>query len=255
MNSVNIDISDKCNLTCEYCRQTPGDTEMDLETFRQIVDSHPDIRLFGIGGGEPLLHSRLEDMLYLLLENGKIVNLSTNLVENAHRLVEFFDIPPEDFTLQVSLPGADRSLYEIVTGVDAFEQVLANVYEIKDRISIVFNHVVYRDNIHGAPDMMELSKEMDIPVRINVGYPIGYARKLHVATPDQLQVLADQIQTKIVEGYPIISGIRFKDSSCTDIIVPCSHNSGYFTGEPGICHRDRVYYNQHGERGICEMRG
>ena len=76
VESVNFDIDDICNLLCGFCRVEHGEQYIDFPLFKELVDRHPDVKLVGIGGGEPLLHPDLEKMLDYLLQNNKTINLS-----------------------------------------------------------------------------------------------------------------------------------------------------------------------------------
>ncbi len=78
---VYIEITNICNLACEFCPQTIRQPEfMKLEVFSNILDqikSYTDYIYFHVKG-EPLLHPEIDKFLDLSYEKGFKVNITTN---------------------------------------------------------------------------------------------------------------------------------------------------------------------------------
>jgi radical SAM protein with 4Fe4S-binding SPASM domain len=76
-----IEITNVCNLSCNFCPQTLRNPEfMSIETFSKILDQikpHTDYIYFHVKG-EPLLHPKLDEFLDLSFEKGFKVNITTN---------------------------------------------------------------------------------------------------------------------------------------------------------------------------------
>lgn len=76
-----IEITNVCNLACNFCPQTKRQPEfMNLETFSKVLDqikSHTDYIYFHVKG-EPLLHPQIDEFLNLSYEKGFKVNITTN---------------------------------------------------------------------------------------------------------------------------------------------------------------------------------
>jgi molybdenum cofactor biosynthesis enzyme MoaA len=256
--SLNIDINDICNLACEYCRVEHGNHQMDFSLFQSIIDRNPDRTEIGIGGGEPLLHPNLGDMVRYLLENERKVILSTNLWKGVDKLIPLYGTPAEKFTLQVSIPASNPALYYNITGTDAFDDVVKNLNDVCEGLSTLVSCVVYKKNLKDIGNMIELSTvEMELPIRINLGYPTGKAKGLEVVNHDELLYLAREISTGRVE-HPgkVISGIRFTDSTCTDVIVPCNFHAKSFGvryENAGVCNHDNKFYDSFGKMRKCEF--
>jgi len=149
--SVNIDINNTCNLGCEYCRVEKGDSQLDFDRFKSIVDGHQETDYFGVGGGEPMLHPQVVDMLGYLFAKGKTVNLATNLTQNVclldPALEPFSDSGIDQFTLQVNLPASNAELYEKVTRTRNFDEVVENIRKVSDDFITLVSEVVYRGNL------------------------------------------------------------------------------------------------------------
>ena len=104
---IEIDITYKCNLKCincnRSCAQAPSDKEMPvamIEDFiAQSIEKGVDWKRIRILGGEPTLHSRILDIVDLLIRYKNQHNPSVRLVlgtnffgENVHRVLE--KLPP-----------------------------------------------------------------------------------------------------------------------------------------------------------------
>ncbi len=98
-----IDITYKCNLKCincnRSCTQAPGNTEMAvsmIESFiRQSIDQQIQWKRIRILGGEPTLHSRIFDIIDLLLDYQSVHNPNVRLVlgtnyfgKTVHQVIE-----------------------------------------------------------------------------------------------------------------------------------------------------------------------
>lgn len=78
---VYIEITNICNLNCEFCPETKRMPEtMSIETFSNILDQikpYTDYIYFHVKG-EPLLHPEIDKLLDICYEKGFKVNLTTN---------------------------------------------------------------------------------------------------------------------------------------------------------------------------------
>lgn len=78
---IYIEITNVCNLTCDFCPQTKRKPEfMNVETFGKILDqikAHTNSIYFHVKG-EPLLHPEIDKFLDLCHEKGFYVNITTN---------------------------------------------------------------------------------------------------------------------------------------------------------------------------------
>lgn len=76
-----IEITNVCNLSCDFCPQTIRKPEfMSIELFQRILDQVKDYTdyLFFHVKGEPLLHPHINELLDISHEKGFQVNLTTN---------------------------------------------------------------------------------------------------------------------------------------------------------------------------------
>jgi radical SAM protein with 4Fe4S-binding SPASM domain len=84
--TIHLCATSRCDQACAGCfysARSGGDiaaTDMPLALFEQIVKEASEARVFQIalGGGEPLLHSQVLQMLHTARQNGIVANLTTN---------------------------------------------------------------------------------------------------------------------------------------------------------------------------------
>jgi molybdenum cofactor biosynthesis enzyme MoaA len=255
MTNVSIDISDKCNLSCGFCRVYPGTNYMTTQTFDYIRHQINESAYVGIGGGEPLLHPDLREFIVKLIHDGHHVTVSSNMVHEEKAFASVMGFPHDKLHLQASLPCIDPELYANITGQNQVELVLDNLNWIKDQMPVAVNCVVYKANLFNVEDTIDfVAGELGIPIRVGLAYPVGKASDLKILSYDELVKLTEIILVKRIEGMKVISGLRFMDASCTEVEIPCKDNGGYFgIDENQRCMQDKVYYDPQGIKYKCEF--
>jgi MoaA/NifB/PqqE/SkfB family radical SAM enzyme len=127
--------SNRCNLNCEWCimAEERGKNPVILkkETFYKAVKdaSENDIKLIHIsGGGEPLLHPNICDVLKYnsSLEKRVKIAISTNGTLLEKTLCEYAD------HIRVSLDAGSKEVYKKVKNKDLFDKVYNNVKDLVD---------------------------------------------------------------------------------------------------------------------------
>src|SRR5258705_465113 len=81
----NVAVTNACNAACDFCNFARGKVSasnlrwIDTDQFGRSLDilRKRDIRYISFFGGEPLLHSRLADMIAMVVETGVKQRLTT----------------------------------------------------------------------------------------------------------------------------------------------------------------------------------
>jgi hopanoid biosynthesis associated radical SAM protein HpnH len=138
----------RCNLSCAGCGRIREyhdtlDQEMTLEECLQAVDeSGPPV--VTITGGEPLLYSRVDELVKAVLARGKHIYFCTNgllLEDNLERFQ-----PSSHFTWNVHFDGTETVHDEIIGRRGGFQKALAAVRAAKNRgFRVSTNTTVYRE--------------------------------------------------------------------------------------------------------------
>jgi MoaA/NifB/PqqE/SkfB family radical SAM enzyme len=168
-----LDVTDRCNVACYFCNQMDVRTkeQISLEHVRALVDQLAEGGLKSVrlsGGGDPLMHRQIVEILDHLAARGIVVdNLTTNgallsaaiadrLVGGAAREVVF------------SLNAADAADYHRMLQVkpETFDRVLENIRRLVARRgsgshpSVVVQFLLDRTNYKEFPRMYRLGRSL-----------------------------------------------------------------------------------------------
>ena len=150
MGNVILQVTQNCNLRCEYCvysgsyiNRVHTNKRMSFETAVKTIDFLAAHSLncnevsIGFYGGEPLLNMKLIQETIAYIESLHIDNLrfSYNMTTNAMLLGRYMDyLVEKDFTLLISLDGDEyQSGYRVDKhGKSSFTHVVGNIQKLKD---------------------------------------------------------------------------------------------------------------------------
>jgi len=166
---INVEPTSACNMNCNICprhKTTKKVGHMDFELFCRIIDQiapHPQAEIRFHKDGEPLLHSRILDMI--AYARGKAprntLDMATNGLllsgDKARGLIEAgLDV------LLVSINAAKAETYRIIRNSDEFERVRQNVIdfvELKKQMNaskpLVKLQLVVTDETRGEIDQFK----------------------------------------------------------------------------------------------------
>lgn len=172
---LEIHPTDRCNISCCFCstRSLRAGQELDFDTIQRLVVEMRRAGTLSVclsGGGEPLIHSRILDVLDLLAEAGiRLSNLTTNglslRTEVATRLLD-----ARCDQLRISLNCSNEADYARMmrAGRSAFHRVVANVRWLlaeraRRRISrpeVIVQFLPYKANFRSIPEMVALASKL-----------------------------------------------------------------------------------------------
>lgn len=150
--SVELTLTNYCNLNCVYCsdndlRTRQGKKQaLSLETLVNFFEDLSNGGTKGVvleGGGEPTLYSEFSEVVHCAKENGLALGLITN---GTVRLSE--DILKEFEWIRVSLDASTAEEYLALKGIDYFERVLMNIaYYSRFCPTVGVGYVVTNNNL------------------------------------------------------------------------------------------------------------
>jgi len=183
INYVRISITDRCNLRCKYCTESlvPFIPHDDILRYEEIIrfvriSASLGVRKVRLTGGEPL---RRKGLPHLLSEINAIspiedISLTTNGVELASMVEELRDAGLR--RINVSLDTLKRERFEFITGVDAFDKVMASIEAAKEAglNPVKINTVIIKGfNDDEILDFAGFAVERDLQVRFIEFMPFG----------------------------------------------------------------------------------
>jgi MoaA/NifB/PqqE/SkfB family radical SAM enzyme len=213
----------RCNLHCDYCQYHSPATprgphqapDMTLDTLRRVLDMFPRATSVSVsGGGEPLLHPQVFDMLRVITERRMETHLVTNGTLLPGRLGDVLGTRV-DF-MSISFYGVDGAGFARRTGASAvlFEDMLRAVHDLARRRRpgrprlLRASFVCTRANVDEALAFVELCAELGLDqakLKNLTYYGVeGYAESmsLHEDDPEAHDLLARLKRMK--PGIPVM---------------------------------------------------
>lgn len=220
-----IEVTSRCNLRCVMCPVTvladrwPA-LEMSWETFQRIARAFEKTRWVHLQGwGEPLLHSRLFDMIALAKGAGCQASFTTNGVLLTRRASEqLLDLGLD--LLAVSIAGATSGTHEAIRVGSNFRGVLDNVRRFvalrtqrgsrTPRVEILF--LMTRTNLSELPRVVELAANLGVDelAATNLDYAITPGLDALRASAPSPATPAFQEVLERARGLARQAGIRFR---------------------------------------------
>ena len=165
--SVELTLTNKCNLQCIYCsdmelRERQGNEAfLDYDTLSRLFEDLSKGGTKGVvfeGGGEPTLHPDFSKLVKNAKENGLAVGLITN------GTVRLDESDLESFEwIRVSLDASNAEEYISLKGVDCFERVLSNISHYAQHCNTVgVGYVVTNNNLSDIETLILRLRELKV---------------------------------------------------------------------------------------------
>ncbi len=154
-----LNITNRCNLSCKHCYlKDPGKLEIDPGTFEKAVSQFEEmggLKLM-ISGGEPLIHSRFQELMEILssyelrvviLSNGTLIDRTT-----AGKLSNYVH------EVQISIDGIHT--HDLLRGKGSFTRSMKGISNlIEYGIPVSIATMVHKFNINEFEEMEKLFSE------------------------------------------------------------------------------------------------
>jgi len=178
LKKVYIEITSKCNLNCKMCfRRFWNDKvlEMDFDRYLNILEQlkeFPALETVYLGGiGEPLVHSKIIDIIRKTKELGVRIEFGTNGTLLNKCAEEIVRLGVDNIIVSIDAP--DPKGYEDIRGTD-FNKIEDNVMylqEIKKRLnahnpSIEIEVVAMKSNLDLLSDILPLASKLEVTLVI-----------------------------------------------------------------------------------------
>jgi cyclic pyranopterin phosphate synthase len=180
---VRISITDRCNLRCKYCTESlvPFIPHDDILRYEEIIrfiriGASLGLRKVRLTGGEPLRRKGLALLLGEInaIEEIEDISLTTNGVELAASAEELRDAGLR--RINVSLDSLKPERFAHITGVDAFDKVMASIEAAREAglNPVKINTVIIKGfNDDEILDFAGFAMERDLQVRFIEFMPFG----------------------------------------------------------------------------------
>lgn len=213
--SLHIDITTSCPLKCPQCYKQPAkEFSMTLEAFESIISQAVQLNIFqiAVGGGEPLIHKDLLQLIRLVAKTEMSLSITTSGYGMTGETLDAM-IGAGLNHIQISLNGADEEINR--KSRDGYIHA-RNALRLlsKTKLSFGINYVARKDNIAGFESLVELAKSNHAE-NINVlRYKPSFAEPYEnfSLSNNEFVVLADKIKK--------VQGIKIKvDSAYSNLLL------------------------------------
>ena len=246
---LTVDLNGICNIGCEFCYQNLDGSTLSERAIYKITDES-EFDTVEIGGGEPLIDKRIIPIIKGIREKGKSVHISTNATFIPEGVLDLEDKIRKGTTVQVSLHASNPKLYEEITGRNLFNNVIKNIGRIKPKYDTVMSSVVYQRNLDDVQNLVGLAEELELPLRINLVFPIGNGKNVKLLTQKQIDQLRGYLLVERIKRGSMIDSPLIHESNCTAL------EKGYGIEKKGLCPVDcdmKRYVSPRGEVYDCEF--
>ncbi|WP_060470683.1 radical SAM/SPASM domain-containing protein [Enterococcus cecorum] len=185
LRTVQLEITNRCNLRCKHCYIPSYTDDLEVEDILKIIDESERLGVmnFCITGGEPLLHTDIEKILIYLLQTGMNITIFSNLInlnDNIKRIIVLSD----RISFKVSLDGGTPEVHDYIRGKGSFKKTYNNILWLKKmRVPVEVNVVLNSANISEIDALESLSRKLDIRFRYDKFIPFERGDELQL--PDE----------------------------------------------------------------------
>jgi len=237
LKNVYLHITEKCDHSCEFCYASDGlggFQDADIDTIKKIIDevSKSKIENISIVGGNPVLHSKIKEILEYLKENTNMrVILMTNTAcfqkNSIEEMSKYVD------SVMVTIHGADSNSHDKICRVEgAYSKLVENLTLFQNEgvsIQIAYNITPYSFDslLTSVISLIEKGLKLDRVVlqriaptsktKLNEEYAVN-AEQVNVALAQMYKVKNElNIETELVDPFPLC----FVDEQFWNLITPC----------------------------------
>lgn len=169
IGQVQIEITGRCNMTCQHCRASEQpQVDMPASQVEKIMRFarrySPGFKEVIVSGGEPTLHRQFPEVLKVVREHGgNFVTLTTNGLTLSRKHIDAIrDLAFERFTFSVSLDSLSAERHNAFRGHDhAFERAVVALKLIADShvqgVEPSMRSTIQPDQIPEMEDMVRMA--------------------------------------------------------------------------------------------------
>ncbi len=175
----NLDPYAECQLACKFCitqrylrthREEVGEMrKLPTEYMYRLVDFLAGWGVVGLctsGGGEPMLHKGVPEIIIHAVVKGMKTSLFTNAVSISPPMAEAIMLCQ---WISLSVDASDREMYQIIKGADRYDDVLRNIKALADlrrrvnsQVNLTVNYLVLPENYTKLYEACKIAKELGV---------------------------------------------------------------------------------------------
>lgn len=187
-----LEITKKCNLTCNHCYINgglPRDKEMNDEQIHSLIDELADMGVWAIAitGGEPTLHPGFVNFVQHARRRKLLVGIATHGLHLSQQLLD--KLPRDGVIISISIDDLHIINKNPNTEFQTASKALLRCRELGFYANIMTN--TNRKNIHQLEDLVIWAEKNNVSLRSVPFSPIGERAKKHAA---ELENVPDDVE-------------------------------------------------------------
>lgn len=163
--TVDISITDKCNLRCKYCYHFESSSDVqDLPTaewvkfFRECGECA--VLDVCLAGGEPFIRPDLKELVDAIVENRMRFSILTNGTLITKDMAKFLARTGRCDYVQVSIDGSKAAAHDACRGRGAWDKALRGVRILQEcGVNVAVRVTIHKYNIEDLPDIAKMLLE------------------------------------------------------------------------------------------------
>lgn len=165
---LKFEITNECNLYCEFCHTSSGSpytNELQFDEIRQVIDVFMGHRLEEVvlTGGEPLCRpSSLKETLKYSSKQGFNTGIYTNgtLISRAYAK-ELKDCDVK--WIRVTVEGSSPVVHDEIRGRGTFQRIIRGIRHLQEfDIEVRLRSTIFKTNYYDFPAIFELARDLHI---------------------------------------------------------------------------------------------
>lgn len=189
--SAHIVLTNRCNLSCEYCRvhELPQEDVWTTESLKNLLHQMYSCgtRRVHFTGGEPMLRDDISELISYAKELGLFVSVVSNGAVVAERATEL----KEADVVFISYDGLPK-VHDRIRGAGVSERAISAIDALKaEGVDVWVTTVLTRLNVPRLTDIIKFAKEKKVTINFN---PIEYFSE----PPNHLHPLKHEIEDLVL---------------------------------------------------------
>ncbi len=177
---VEIQLTFECNLRCIHCSAanfSPPENMLTLSDYKNIAEQcrQHKVPMVSFTGGEPLIDTRLEDIISLFDTKSTLMSCTTNgtlFTEERAKNLKSLGLD----SVVISLDGPDPETNDPIRGKGTYKKVMESIKIAKsyDFIVMIIHTLSHRSIVSGNFNkLINLAESLDIPIHVSLASPTG----------------------------------------------------------------------------------
>lgn len=169
MEKLYLDITNKCNLNCKHCLNSAssiGKTQLGVSTINKIIQQAKllHVKKIKLGGGEPLIHPDIIEILRLLGDNNYLISLTTNGLLLNNELIEKL----KEFNVSLSLSlETSKSTHEALRGKNTYDKTLEIASTLaSNKIDFWIESMLLPNNLEEFESQIKLVEALGVKLKV-----------------------------------------------------------------------------------------